>query len=792
MTRDRNMVRGDNGEEIKDEFQQLRDDVAEMEQEVFEKRKEISALSVELSDAQMELSQNATKIESLTKKLEESTSNGEFKKEKITRLTEELTEATERIAQFDLEKEGINNALEKEKADFIAYRSSIDDMISDYQKNIEDLRAELEETTTKLMKVTEGKETAVKELNSKINGLTSENRLLTVEKEQLTRDTNHMVKALQITVGTTKNLLREIDSFEKKSNRTMEEQVSHTAKMKEEISRIHTGVKDIVENSEKRLKEVENRFIEKQAALRAALEESNTTMKSLQSSLANKDSEISSLQAENKEIKTALQTTKESMSKLEKQFKEEKESFQEALAAGPSLEEIEKTKEEERKVFNEQLAALQKQLRDVREENHNLSESLITMEKELSLEQDGAGFGSGEKKGRKIRQSSVVKAGDMIEAETQFHLEDAMKSGGDGSSSYVSTETCPEIDIATIERILRNSLVSENYYFSKESNSFTNYYPIDELFLKDLVNSFFQIGKELSGLLLKTKELQSANTEITSDTERFLIAMSQDILVKLEKSKEDVVSRVRKDCKEEMNEKVESTISQMNEVKAAELYEQRECFQKDLADMKKIHDDKLVVLNKELEGIKDEYEEEIEILQSESTQQINELQLQIQQLQQGKTSSSLHSLQEEKTGSTMSSSLADKEMVIMGGPVPSSLNRQNSISSSKSQRPTMVSQLSRHGTMRTSVRGGQLGGGPVTLESLSAEDKSNLKEQFRNEIEKEIKDKISSEMLGKHKLMESLLNHEDNEINSQMKDLFKSLPSKYQSMNLQDMRQEVR
>lgn len=798
LSRDPNMVKMENAiEEEINEIQELRDSHAALEAEIAEKRQLIASLSTELSDAKIELAANAIKIEYLNNKVDELTRNEDVTATQLEKMTKDFEDYTTRIYMLEEETKEITKTLEAEKNNYWKLRDSIDDTNRQYEMTIAKNKKQLDEAQDALRRAIDEKEFVIMETNGKISRLTQDNRQLTIERDQLRRDHGHLIKAVQFTAKTTKSLLQEFNRYEQKTNKTLEDHLKQTQFMKDELSKLHSNLTEIMESSEKRMQEMEQKFQSKQQNLLKSMEESNEAMKGLQAQIEQQRKENAQLQLESSQAKVALLEAEERTRKLEVELNEEKNSEKQI-----SPEELERIKAEEREIWErklkdleaeslQQIQSYQALIEQSSHESLQLKALLQAAEEKIEQLKEDVSTANAQAEEATQRAFDAEAAAAAAVTETDLAEEDNEVSNNirsvkskSRSSAFRNTpmkllidqdtqtstndlmqeddSLSNEIKMDKIEQILRNSLITNNYYFSREINTFTNSYPIDEAFLQDLVRSFHYIGKETFGLLAKAKEFQPSNAELSGDTERFLGFVSQDLLIKLEKSKEEIIVKVKNEAKDEMTERIEATIKQLNDVKHAELFEQREVFNKEINALKQQHERKLHDLNEEMDRMREEFEEEILVLQQE---------------QQQVPPKDLTAKSEDSDSSKLrlSDALSNSQM-----------SRQNSIASSK--RPTMLSLFGGKGA-RSSMRSFRTQGEPVTLDSLSETDRSAFKDQLRDELEAEIRERLQAEFLEKQKVTD-LVMQENSKLNM-MKDLMKDLPAKYQNKDLQSMREEL-
>lgn len=148
-----------------------------------------------------------------------------------------------------------------------------------------------------------------------------------------------------------------------------------------------------------------------------------------------------------------------------------------------------------------------------------------------------------------------------------------------------------ELQIDTIKQLILQSLITKNFYYNSDADSFLNSYPIDEDFLDELVQSFFSMNHKVYHIVQYsldslqqqfTTKTQHNFQEISSLVEEFLFTTAQEIIMKLEKSKEISLQQVKKDMREEMVEKVQEATKKQQEIKLQEIFELREQHESEL------------------------------------------------------------------------------------------------------------------------------------------------------------------------------------------------------------------
>jgi hypothetical protein len=618
------MVKSDNElEEEENEMQKLKNSVTSMETELAEKRQFISTVSTELSDSKMELATANMKIDLMTKRIDELVKSEDQLNEKIENMQKDHQDSHRKFHQLESTNQELKATLDHEKASYKRLKDTMEEISNDYERRLSHLQNQVGELNKLIQRNIEEKESMVKELNGKITKLTKENQQSTIEKEQEVRNQQNLVRALQNTAITTKNILTEFDNYEKQTTSTIADHMKTTSLLKQQIKILHENVVGVVKDSNERMKEKENEWLQKQQKLQAALDASTAVMEQAKSALASNEElmkklaeltkETDELKAENQKLQSTCSSQKELINNLENELVEERNSNNKVL----SEEDLQKIRDEEKAIWMQKINEIQKemshndkQITDLKEQvkslqyqNSKMAENMTELQEDLAAQGEAAA---------KSRRKSMETTADCCEAGTQTTAADMLFANAS------SDENIPhEIGLERIEQILRASIITKNYYFSKETNTFSNSYPIDETFLMDLVRSFHQMGREMSALLMKSKEFQPSGGEMNDDTEKFLAATAQDILIKLEKSKDEMIVRVKNEAKDEMAEKLEETIKHLTEMKHNELFEQEEKFTMQITQMKTEMEQKTKELKDELECMKQDYEAEIFELEHE-------------------------------------------------------------------------------------------------------------------------------------------------------------------------------
>lgn len=317
-----------------------------------------------------------------------------------------------------------------------------------------------------------------------------------------------------------------------------------------------------------------------------------------------------------------------------------------------------------------------------------------------------------------------------------------------------------------VEEIVRKSIITQNLFFNEATHSFSNAYPIEEGFLRDLIRAFYELSSgmtRLSSLAYKQGYDLAAmlinNDNLLQHAEKLLLSTAQDLVIKLEKSKEDTLGKQKSDLLDQMQERVEEV--------TATLTTQHNHYVHDLVEkMNKERDTTELKLNKKLEKLNTKLQDsvkEMEEKEKKLRQQFEiELKRQLDEVTQNFSESdeeveeedtfgefradssfvlSAQAAQEEKKGGDESS--AEGGVVSSSSPPPVSLVRQSSSSGGSRRHSSMGGGHRR----KASSKGGEGGGGMFT---------ETMKLQYRQEIEDEIRANLEKEMLEKEKTYQKL------------------------------------
>jgi hypothetical protein len=790
LNRDGNMMKLDNAaEEEINEIQLLKDSFAQMEEEMTEKRQQLGNLSTELSDTKLELQSNQIKLDYLKEKVDEFTRNEEKLTAQLEKTTKENEENNTRLFHLQNDHDQVCQTLDNEKSNYRNLKESITTMNEHYEIKIDQQKKEINEFQSTIRSLNEQRENTLREHTLKMSRISHENSTLTRENHKLLQAQELLIKSLQTAAKSTQSLSDDLKIHDTKVNKTLEDYVHLTDKLKTQVASVHSHLSTVVESSESKLKELEEKFQAKHKMFLESMEDTNKQMKSLQLSLESREKELFTLQQEHREVKQNLETKQQFISQLESELFDER-----ANALKPiSDEEIERIKAEERELWEVKLLETNNLFETEKSRMLNSLEVLQTQLTEVQSDMEKV----------PVPVVHVYQDQQTQVRENEFEPAEIVNVKPPEPEPMITYDDDPELNLSRIEAILRQALVTNNLYFNKDANAFSNSYPMDEGFLSDLIRTFFNLGRELNGLLNKAKEFQPPQSEITEDAEKFIGMAGQDILIKLEKSKEEVIVKVKNEAKDEMAEKVEATIKRLTDQKQSELFEQREQFESEMNKLKQANEKTTNELLDEIERMKDEFEEELYLAQQEAEKKF--------QLSSGAgahgtlhPSGSQSSIQSNSSwqshnsggnnnnvslginsgdNESLRSSVRIAQPESGNSSLPPLVSRQSSMIGSK--RPTMVPSTStRSNTMRGSTRGIRFTG----LESLPPEEVAKLKEQLKPEVEKEFRDQLTEELLGKKKINDSIT---DSAMNIEIIDLFKSLPSKYQNMTMEQMQQEL-
>jgi hypothetical protein len=105
------------------------------------------------------------------------------------------------------------------------------------------------------------------------------------------------------------------------------------------------------------------------------------------------------------------------------------------------------------------------------------------------------------------------------------------------------------VDKKRVEAILRQAIQTDNYYYSKQTGTFTNVYPVEEHLMEDLVDSFHAMGQDMlavmrnvTGYGASLKEIsqqgEATPQSVVDNIEAMILKGGKDLIINLEKSKE--------------------------------------------------------------------------------------------------------------------------------------------------------------------------------------------------------------------------------------------------------------
>jgi hypothetical protein len=294
-----------------------------------------------------------------------------------------------------------------------------------------------------------------------------------------------------------------------------------------------------------------------------------------------------------------------------------------------------------------------------------------------------------------------------------------------------------ELQIDTIKQLILQSLITKNYYYNSDADSFLNSYPIDEDFLEELVQSFFSMNHKVYHIVQYSLDsLQQQFTtktphnfqEISSLVEEFLFTTAQEIIMKLEKSKETSLQQVKKDMREEMVEKVQEATKKQQEIKLQEIFELRE-----------------------------QHENELKKKDSEFGKKINELENLVAELKANSANTNLDSSsaviateKSIKSSGSVSSSTAPKKL--------SNLRSNSMLFKPRTTASASTSLRSSSMSSKTPPQSASHDGSDNTVE-LAPDDIAweSIHAQWRDELENELRAQIYEEIMHKNSVHDNIL-----------------------------------
>eukprot|EP01034_Spumella_vulgaris_P021525 gene21525-27560_t len=108
-----------------------------------------------------------------------------------------------------------------------------------------------------------------------------------------------------------------------------------------------------------------------------------------------------------------------------------------------------------------------------------------------------------------------------------------------------------DMSMERVEELVRQSVITDNFFFSEKSNSFTNDYPLDEGFINDMIAAFHTLSQSAIGLVerstTKTSNRFELESSLSQELENLLLKSAKDLVVKMHKNKEDAVDKVKMD-----------------------------------------------------------------------------------------------------------------------------------------------------------------------------------------------------------------------------------------------------
>lgn len=359
---------------------------------------------------------------------------------------------------------------------------------------------------------------------------------------------------------------------------------------------------------------------------------------------------------------------------------------------------------------------------------------------------------------------SLAIAAETSEAGVQT---DPMKAERERRHDDIQVIPGEEIVYGKIEALVKESLVTSNLYFSKESETFSNTYPIDENFLKDLVNSFVNMAQ---GIREMAKQVRA------KDIESIVSAVAKDLIFKLDKARDESVLKIKAEQADVMAERIDETIQMMRRDKEAALYEQKESFERELAmaksrtdkEIKRFEDmlsDQREMFRKELRKAREQWEQELEIddhvmLPSFSSEPNLDI-------FNGEPDAVAPAESQQET---------------------TTMEEKDATTEENRLRASMVGVLRR---AKSSKRGSTLAAREADLEILKAQWKIEFEDAIRGEIRKDIEAEMNARQLQQkmHLMRENGL--EEDEVDRQILELWKELPDRFKDMDLAQMKNEL-
>lgn len=342
-----------------------------------------------------------------------------------------------------------------------------------------------------------------------------------------------------------------------------------------------------------------------------------------------------------------------------------------------------------------------------------------------------------------------------------------------------------EIVYTKIESIVKDALVTSNLYFSKDSESFSNSYPIDEGFLKDLVHSFFGMAQSFRDM---AKHLRA------KDIEGIVSASAKDLIFKLDKARDESVVRIRTEQADVMAERIDETVQMMRRDKEAAMFEQRESFERELAmaksrndkEIKRLEDmlsDQREMHRKEMRKAREQWERETD--DNEHDDEGNyDLNYSPNDLKTSEDAIIPKIASEELRSNSEIAILALDSSSISFRAEDSLLNAD--IDEEKTLKPVKpVSKPSK------SKRSGPLRPRDVDIEILKAQWRLELEDQIRQDIRGEIESEMTKREEQHRQIMLKEFGLDSEDVDRQIQELWKELPDQFRDMDMNQMRQEL-
>lgn len=359
-------------------------------------------------------------------------------------------------------------------------------------------------------------------------------------------------------------------------------------------------------------------------SVQSTLDKLQAQVKTLEEKNQNLSKELDEKTLENEELQDQLQDNQEKVADLEEKLDQAKRrkrrgGLSTSRALVPSAKNSEKSLGGSRNGLTEDPSS---------DENGGAAKVQRTSFAGLANSETGTSFdGVGTNEGRADVRSALGRVRRRSSNLSRFgsagsiDMDDmeGMPTGPSRRDSFAQTfdmeenEDFPEdIPLPRVEAILRESIVTDNFFFSEETGEFSNSYPIDEGFMTDLVRVFYFMGKDMIQVVKKARD--STNSRMQSDIflsnmqgdlEGYLLKSAKELLINLEKSKEEALEKAKDEHEDAMAEKVSSLVMRKAEEKKAAMYEQARRYNTEVEKWQEQYRktaDKLVQLKKDIES----------------------------------------------------------------------------------------------------------------------------------------------------------------------------------------------